>query len=191
MNAEPEAKTLSSLQSAAEQLAASYTPPPTGRPSAIGDGDTVKELLTQLASGNRRDVACDLAGISKQTFYNWLKKAEADPETLEGALLTLIKRAESQAEARIVGNVLKASEKEQFWAAGMTYLERKHPEHWGRRQDSEQGPKVVVQIGIQASDVSVSILSPSSPQQLACGNQGQTDIVSLINGDYVTPAENP
>jgi hypothetical protein len=46
-----------------------------------------------------------------------------------------------------------------FWAAEMTYLERRHPDRWGRRQEEAAGPKVVVQIGIKDSDVQIS-LSP-------------------------------
>jgi hypothetical protein len=53
--------------------------------------------------------------------------------------------------------VRKAGELPQFWAAEMTYLERRFPEKWGRRQDSQDGPKVVVQIGVRDSDVRVQI----------------------------------
>jgi len=155
------------LETEAAQLAASYQPPPTGRPCFLGDVDTVRELLTQISLGNRRETACAIAGISVSTLQLWLAKAreyEADPDSPEVAFLKLLKRAEAIAEARVVGNVLKASEKEAFWAAGMTYLERKHPEAWGKRSEDGNSPKVIVQIGVQATDVSVTLVSGVSAE---------------------------
>jgi len=32
----------------------------------------------------------------------------------------------------------------QFWLASMTFLERRFPERWSRRQDREPGPPVIV-----------------------------------------------
>lgn len=43
----------------------------------------------------------------------------------------LLERAEAQAEVRAVTNVVKAGENQ--WQASMTYLERKYPDRWGRR----------------------------------------------------------
>src|SRR6202035_1507412 len=137
-----------SLEATAQRVADAYQPPDTGRWSSLSDADTLKELLTQLAAGQRRTVACSLAGITEQTFYNWQKQAEAGHEP-QVTLFRAVKRAESLAEQKIVGNVIAASGKPQFWAAGMTYLERKYPEHWGRRSEEGSGPKVVVQIGVK------------------------------------------
>lgn len=105
-----------------------------------------------------------------------------------------MEKAQALAEAEVLETVRKAGQAgPQYWPASMTLLERRHPEKWGKRQDSESGPKVVVQIGIQASDVSVSILSPRSPQQLPVISTGQVDQQGLINSDYVNqpPGENP
>jgi hypothetical protein len=58
-----------------------------------------------------------------------------------------------------MGKVRKAGEDPRFWAASMTYLERRHPERWARRSEGQDGPKVVVQIGVRDSDVQVRIAS--------------------------------
>lgn len=63
-----------------------------------------------------------------------------------------------------VAKVREAGKDPRFWAASMTYLERRHPERWARRQDSNDGPKVIVQIGVRDSDVQVQIASPPNPQ---------------------------
>jgi len=60
--------------------------------------------------------------------------------------------------------VRAAGKQPQFWAAEMTYLERKYPDRWGRRQDDQSVPKVIVQIGIKDSDVSISTVSSVAPK---------------------------
>jgi hypothetical protein len=147
-----------SLETTAQRVADAYQPPDTGRWSGLSDVSTLTELLTQLAAGQRRTVACQMAGITERTLYRWLEQGEAGEEP-QRTLVSAVKRAEAIAESRIVGNVIAASEKPQFWAAGMTYLERKYPEHWGRRTDDGNSPKVVVQIGVKDADVRVAIVS--------------------------------
>jgi hypothetical protein len=112
-----------------------------------------------LADGNYRDTACQVADISKVTFYATLKRADAgEPAAI--AFVNAVQKAEAWAESETVRNVRNASKLPQFWAAGMTWLERKSPDKWGRRQDDSSAPKVIVQIGIKDSDVSISTVSP-------------------------------
>lgn len=73
------------------------------------------------------------------------------------AFVDAVEKAEAQAEADMVHNVRAASKLPQFWAAGMTIMERKNPDRWGRRQDDSSAPRVVVQIGAKDSDVKVLI----------------------------------
>lgn len=155
------------LTQEAQAIARAYQPPDTGRPSDLANPELLAELLQSLADGNRRAVACQVAGIAEPTFYRWIKDGEAGQEP-QASFVKAVKRAESLVEAKTVRNILAASEKPQFWAAGMTYLERKNPDHWGRRTDDGNAPKVIVQIGVTQSDVKVNIasLSPPNHQQL-------------------------
>jgi hypothetical protein len=145
------------LRVQAEQIADRYTADVhVGAPSLLADPDTVQQFLAAVADGNYRETAARLAGISKVTFYNWLKRADAgEPAAL--AFVNALEKAEAAAESETVRNVRNASKLPQFWAAGMTWLERKSPDKWGRRQDDSSAPKVVVQIGIKDSDVSLSL----------------------------------
>jgi hypothetical protein len=145
------------LRVQAEQIAALYQPNSNNPNAVIGNPDTVQRLLAALRDGNYRETACHVAGLSKVTLYNWFKRAEAGDEAAQ-ALVNAIEKAESEAEADTVHNVRQASKLPQFWAAGMTYLERKHPERWGRRQDESSTPRVVVQIGTQATDITVNVI---------------------------------
>lgn len=155
------AQTSAALRVQAEQIADSYlSTTHIGAPSTLREPDKVQLLLASIRDGNYRETAIRQAGISKQTFYNWLKRAEAG-DVPAMAFVDALEKAEADAEAETVANVRKASQLPQFWAAGMTYLERKHPDKWGRRQDDASVPKVVVQIGVRDSDVQVQIaLSP-------------------------------
>lgn len=145
----------------AADIAAAYIQPPTGRPAAIGNADTVQELLDAVNDGNYLETAADLAGIGKATVYEWLKRGDAG-ETPYKQFADAYKRAAARAEGAEVAKVRKAGEDPRFWAASMTYLERRHPERWARRQEGNDGPKVIVQIGVRDSDVQVSLTSVSS-----------------------------
>ncbi len=143
----------------AEQIADTYASSVRiGAPSTLADPHTVQQFLAAIADGNYRETAARLAGISKQTFYNWLKRAEHGDEAAI-AFVDALEKAEATAEAGLVANVRRASTQPQFWAAGMTLLERKSPEKWGRRQDDSSAPKVVIQFGVQQSDVKVNVIA--------------------------------
>ena len=165
----PHAQSLT-LRAQAESIANRYRQDVhIGAPSSLGDTETVHVLLAAIADGNYRETACRLAGISKQTFYNFLKRAEAGDHSAM-VFVDALEKAEAAAESEIVRNVRQASKLPQFWAAGMTLLERKSPEKWGRRQDSNDGPKVLVQIGVSAGDVQVTIGEGPHPQTTIAQN---------------------
>jgi len=91
-------------------------------------------VLDVLAAGNYREAACQFAGITPKTFRNWLDRAEApdaDPAYVEFA--QLVARAESKGEIEAVANVRAAGKDPRYWAADMTFLERRYPERWGRK----------------------------------------------------------
>jgi len=144
----------------AADIAAAYIPPQTGRPSSIGDHETLQVFLEAIENGNYLETACELADISKETFRQWKLRADAG-ETPYTHLIAATKRASARAEAAEVTKVRKAGEDPRFWAASMTYLERRHPERWARRQEGNDGPKVVVQIGVNDKDVQVNCISVS------------------------------
>jgi len=146
----------SALRVQAEQITDAFIPSSFGKPAFLENTEQVHLLLAALHDGNYRDIACRLAGISKQTFYNQLKRAETGDEAAM-AFVDAVEKAEALAESQTVHNVRKASELPQFWAAGMTWLERKSPDRWGRRNEDSGSPRVVVQIGVKDGDVQVQI----------------------------------
>lgn len=144
----------------AEAIADAYQPQGTGRPSSIGNAETLTLFLSELEAGVHMEPAAALAGLSPNTVRSWLKRGEANEEPFN-VFLRAYKRARGNAEARITRNIIKASELPQYWAAGATYLERTYPDRWGRRTEDSSAPRIVVQIGARDSDVSVQIGSAS------------------------------
>lgn len=146
---------------------ASLVTPRTGRPGIESDTTAVQKFLSALADGNYRVVACRLAGISQQTFYNVQQRAEQG-ELAARAFMEATEKAEAIAEAEMVGLVRNAARRgPQYWVAAATHLERRAPDRWGKRVDDASGPRVVVQIGTQSGAQDVNIITSAlqhSPQ---------------------------
>lgn len=154
------------LRSIAEQIAGQYTPPATGNHSRIGEADTVHQLLEYIEAGNYGETAAELTGIADNTFRNWIQRGEAgeEPYTL---FLRAVKRAAAKAEHTEIGKVRKAGDDPRFWAASMTYLERKYPDKWGRRSEPNDASKVVINIGTLRDVQVIEVTStPSLPTAL-------------------------
>uniref|UniRef100_A0A6H1ZL13 Uncharacterized protein n=1 Tax=viral metagenome TaxID=1070528 RepID=A0A6H1ZL13_9ZZZZ len=116
-------------------------------------------IIEFIESGNYISTACDAAGITRQTYLNWLEWGEEEAKNGGGLYFNFfeaIKKAQAQAEAERVARVRAAgigggvskrrvttfkdgteTIEETFqtpqWLADMTHLERRHPERWGRR----------------------------------------------------------
>ena len=126
--------------------------------------DIIDRLLEVISAGNYNIVACQVAGIAEPTFYAWLKRGEADilagHENLYTQLIESLKCAQANQEAGIVGKLLSAVdggevtrrtvvhrkdgtevETEEYsqpqWLGLMTFLERRHPDRWGRRESKQ------------------------------------------------------
>ena len=123
--------------------------------------ERVGRLFDELITGNYRETAARLAGITDRSIRSWMQKAEEGDPRYQ-AFANVVQVAEAHAESSAVRNVRAAGKSPQFWTVKMTYLERRHPERCGRRQDDTNTPKVIVQIGIKDSDVQISTLPPPS-----------------------------
>lgn len=163
------------LRVQAEQIADAYPSHLPGHHSYLANPDKLQVFLAAIQDGNYRETSCKLAGFSKMALKRWLDKAEAGDEAAM-AFRDALEKAEATAESETVRNVRAASKLPQFWAAGMTYLERKHPERWGRRQEDSAAPKVIVQIGARDSDVTINVLSPPVSEDLHRLTDGNSEI---------------
>src|ERR1700690_2010973 len=119
--------------------ATSRSPSSAGRPSPAGprSGSMARPtkrtpevetaILNALRVGNTRTDSALAAGVSLGTLSEWCKRY---PEFLAG-----VEKAEADARLRFVGIIATASRTS--WQAAAWFLERRMPEHWGRREKLE------------------------------------------------------
>jgi len=131
-----------------------------GRPGKLTP-ELQKKICEYIAAGNYLVTACQAVGIDKATYLHWLERAEAESENGGGHyrdFLIAVKEAEAKQEAAIVDRLIDASgpgmrkrvtrtdaegnisveevETGGEWLAAATYLERRHPERYGRKDRS-------------------------------------------------------
>lgn len=121
------------------------------RPTKLTD-DVRDRIVSALTAGNYQDTAAAYAGISPATFHAWMARGRAERDSLaEGnrpqpretpyrEFLEAVESARAQAEIRSVALIQKAAQ-DGTWQAAAWFLERSHPQRWGRIQRTEiSGP---------------------------------------------------
>jgi hypothetical protein len=99
-------------------------PRPTGRPT-LRSPEVEKAILASLLNGNTREDSSLAAGVSPSALRLWCHE--------DVALAAAVEKAEAEARQKMVGVVVKAAT-DGTWTAAMTFLERRDPEHWARRE---------------------------------------------------------
>lgn len=116
-----------------------------GRPSKL-TMELQEEVVKHLRTGNYIETVSALVGISKNTFYDWLKRGAREIQRVEQNsrarirkdeqkyvdFSDAVKKAMAHAEVRDVTLIAKAGDKN--WQASAWRLERKHPDKWGRKE---------------------------------------------------------
>jgi len=106
---------------------------PRGRKSLLIDCQMVCRLRDALMAGNTYETACTLAGISRTTFYRWMKESEKAPEGHPlREFRDMVLKACAIAEHRNLMFIQKAALT--HWQAAAWWLERSRPEHYARRR---------------------------------------------------------
>jgi transposase len=106
-----------------------------GRPSKLTD-ERAELVLAALRAGNHLTTAARYAGIAESTLHAWRRRS---PE-----FSAAVDKARADAEARMVGVVMKAAS--EHWQAAAWWLERSFPDRYGRRV-LELGGKVDTGLG--------------------------------------------
>jgi transposase len=90
-------------------------------------------IAAAIRSGNYADAAAKSAGIGETTYYQWLKRGESNAKVDRPfrEFREAIKKAEGEAEVHAVALVRQAMPDN--WQAAMTWLERRFPDRWRRR----------------------------------------------------------
>lgn len=90
-----------------------------------------KKLCEFIAAGTPAVFACKLVGINEVTFYRWKRRAQDRGEEPFKTLFESVDVAEAQAVSRGVMLIQKAMAEN--WQAAAWFLERRHPEHFGKK----------------------------------------------------------
>ena len=97
----------------------------------------IDALSEVIAKGNYAVTACQLCDIDQKTLSSWVEYGQRDidagVESLYSSLFLSLKRAESKAEAELVKVVRESATVKKEWLPAMTFLERRHPDRWGRK----------------------------------------------------------
>lgn len=121
-----------------------------GRPTKLTPALAAK-ILKLIESGNYILTSAAACGISRRIYYDWINRGRAELDAIEkGAdaqrdeelyadFAARVEVAAAQSEIAAVKDVRAQTER---WQAAMTYLERRFPDRWGRRQAIEHsGPQ--------------------------------------------------
>lgn len=152
-----------------------------GKPTKLTPA-LAKKLVALVEAGNYVNVAASACGIGRQTFYDWQKRGEADLKTGTltpfAELAELLDVAAAKAEVDAVALVRKQSK---LWQASMTFLERRFPDRWGRRQAIEHsGP----QGGPMQHAISPGALAKASTEFLKAVTEGRA-----VDGGTLDPSD--
>ena len=114
------------------------------------NNETCHKIIQALEAGNYRKTAAALAGVSESTFYSWIDKAKQRKTGKYVEFLESVKKAEEKAKAYHLQQIRKASENGS-WQASAWYLERKHPNEWGRKQQVDMKAEVKSEVKTRIS----------------------------------------
>ena len=99
--------------------------------------ELIEEAAKYIRAGNYACVVANYLGIGESTWYRWLSEGEQAKSGLKREVWEAIKKAEAVPEIRNVNIIQQAAEEN--WQAAMTYLQRRFPERWGRRDFQVNG----------------------------------------------------
>lgn len=94
-------------------------------------------IVEALQRGNTLSHACALAGVSRQAVYDWLKKGEAteNPNSAYRRFAEDVARANATVADEMIGVIRDAAPDD--WRAAMTFLERRFPDDFSKRERHE------------------------------------------------------
>ena len=111
---------------------------PFGRPTKLTP-ERQQTIVGLIAKGNYLITACQATGIGKSTYLGWMERGQLEENNgggLYADFLTAVKRAESVAESELASMIRETALEKKEWLPAMTFLERRHPERWGRKDRS-------------------------------------------------------
>ncbi len=104
------------------------------RPTKLTD-EVHRRIVAAIRAGNYAEPAARSAGVSPATFYRWMERGQKQKSGIYRDFHDDVRRAEADAEVEAVARLRKAMPEN--WRAVTTYLERRYPDRWRRRESHE------------------------------------------------------
>ena len=105
-----------------------------GRPTKIKDPVVMKALETAIKMGAPIGTACNFAGISRETYYEWLRKGAKETAGIHKDFSDTVIRWDAQGEIDLLGKIRRAGQ----WTGLAWILERTKPEKYGKNRVSKE-----------------------------------------------------
>jgi hypothetical protein len=102
-----------------------------------------EKILRHLRIGAYVETAAAAAGISRDTFYDWLKRG-ANGKAPYAEFSAAVDQALAESEARDLATILAASKTQ--WQAAAWRLERRFPDRYGRHDRTKVEGKIDVDV---------------------------------------------
>lgn len=124
-----------------------------GRPTKLTP-KVQRVIVEMIRAGNYYEVACQLAGVSYGTFRRWMLEGEQpDGRPAYRKFREAVIEAECECEARLVLQWQQAVPHD--WRAARGFLERRHPDRWGRKDRHELSGPGGGPIDVRALDAAI------------------------------------
>lgn len=94
-----------------------------------------QRVVAAIRAGNYAEPSARSAGISPATFYRWMERGQNQKRGIYRDFYEEVSKAEADAEVEAVARLRKAMPDD--WRAVTTYLERRYPGRWRRRETHE------------------------------------------------------
>ena len=106
-----------------------------GRPLKLTP-EITEIICNSIKQGDYTETAAAMAGIHKDTLYEWLKKGNrAQRKSIYRDFTDAVKKAQAERESLSVRVITLASKNQ--WQAAAWKLERQNPDRWGLRNRTE------------------------------------------------------
>ncbi len=97
--------------------------------------ELIELIKEHLEEGNYDMIAAQAAGITRQTFYNWIRKGKTDKEGIYYDFYRMVEESKATGEVKLIAVIKKASNR--TWTAAAWILERSRPERWALHKAKE------------------------------------------------------
>jgi hypothetical protein len=94
-----------------------------------------EEIIKLIKIGLYLNTVCECVNVDYATFRRWIQKGEKERSGIYCEFCEAVKKAESDAELRIVMNWQQHVKDD--WRAAQAFLERRYPERWSRKDRHE------------------------------------------------------